>query len=174
MEVVMGLSRKREREFRRLKSNAEELMRDQREILEQASKVVRDASRQAANFAREEVRPAVSSGISATRSAAHGTREKLVEDVFPAVSSALSSALAVLEVAKNPQVRAAIARVSKGGNALSAKAGIVPAKPTSGPGRYILIGLGLVAFAGVAYAAWQTLRADDSLWVEDDPEPTDG
>ena len=24
--------------------------------------------------------------------------------------------------------------------------------------------------AGVAYAAWQTLRADDSLWVEDEPE----
>ena len=26
-----------------------------------------------------------------------------------------------------------------------------------------------IAAAGVAYAAWQTLRADDELWVADDP-----
>ena len=26
---------------------------------------------------------------------------------------------------------------------------------------------GVVAFAGIAYAAWQTLRADDDLWIED-------
>jgi hypothetical protein len=172
MEVVMQLSRKRERELKRLKSNAEYLLRDQREVLEHASKVVRDASRQAANFAREEVRPAMASGLSATRSAAHGTRERLMDDVFPAVSSALGSALAVLEVAKNPQVRAAIARVSKGANSVGARAGIVETR-SSGPGRYILIGVGLVAFAGIAYAAWQTLRADDSLWVEDDPESAD-
>jgi 2-keto-3-deoxy-L-rhamnonate aldolase RhmA len=87
------------------------------------------------------------------------------------VSSALASALAVLEAAKNPEVRAAFARVSKGTRSLGEKAGIVPEK-SPGPGRYILIGIGVVAFAGVAYAAWQTLRADDSLWIEDDPEPT--
>ena len=38
---------------------------------------------------------------------------------------------------------------------------------SAGPGRYILIGLGVVAVAGIAYAAWQTLRADDDLWIED-------
>ena len=27
---------------------------------------------------------------------------------------------------------------------------------------------GVVAVAGVAYAAWQTLRADDELWVSDE------
>ena len=41
---------------------------------------------------------------------------------------------------------------------------------SSGPGRYILIGIGLVAVAGLAYAAWQTLRADAELWVSDEPE----
>jgi hypothetical protein len=166
----MGLSRKRERELRRLKSDTEELLRNQREVLEHASQVVKDARRQAANFTREEVAPRVRDGLSATRSAARSGRDKLVDDVFPSVSSALGSALAVLDVAKNPEVRAAIARVTKGTKAIGTKAGIVPEK-SAGPGRYILMGIGLVAIAGVAYAAWQTLRADDSLWIEDDPDP---
>jgi ElaB/YqjD/DUF883 family membrane-anchored ribosome-binding protein len=70
MEVVMRMSRKREREFKRLKSDTEELLRNQREVLEHASHVVRDASRQAANFTREEVNPRIREGLSATRSAA--------------------------------------------------------------------------------------------------------
>ena len=37
----------------------------------------------------------------------------------------------------------------------------------------ILLGVGIVA--GIAYAVWQTLRADDDLWVADeDPETTSG
>jgi hypothetical protein len=146
--------------------------------------VIRDARRQAANYAREEVsprvrdayedriRPVVNSGVAGARSAVHSTREKLVDDVFPAVSSALSSALAVLEVAKNPQVRDALARVTKAGTAAGTKLGLVEEKK-SGPGRYILIGLGVVAAVGVAYAAWQTLRADDDLWIDDEPESTE-
>jgi hypothetical protein len=42
-----------------------------------------------------------------------------------------------------------------------------PPKKGPGPGTFILIGLGVVAVAGVAYAAWQTLRADENLWIED-------
>lgn len=41
-----------------------------------------------------------------------------------------------------------------------------PAKKSSG--AYVLMVLGGVALAGVAYAVWQTLRADEDLWVEDD------
>ncbi len=44
-------------------------------------------------------------------------------------------------------------------------------QPKPGPGRYILIGIGVVAAIGVAYAAWQTLRADDELWVDDEATP---
>ena len=29
--------------------------------------------------------------------------------------------------------------------------------------------LGVAAALGILYAAWQTLRADDELWVADDP-----
>ncbi|MDP1788823.1 MAG: hypothetical protein Q8K56_00705 [Rhodoglobus sp.] len=120
----------------------------------------------------DRIRPVVNSGVAGARSAVHSTREKLVDDVLPAVSSALSSALAVLEVAKNPQVRDALARVTKAGTAAGAKLGLVEQKK-SGPGRYILIGLGVVAAAGIVYAAWQTLRADDDLWIDDEPETTE-
>ena len=43
-----------------------------------------------------------------------------------------------------------------------------PAK--KGAGAYLLMVLGAVAVAGVAYAVWQTLRADEDLWVEEDDE----
>jgi len=175
----MGLSRKRQREFTKLKKQAEDLVQDQREVLDHATRVVRDASRQAANFAREEVtptvkhayedrvRPAVSGGISATRNAATHTRDKFVDDVVPAVTSALASALAVIEAAKSEQVREIVGKVSKTANQVGVKTGLVKQK-SSGPGKYILIGIGVVAVAGIAYAAWQTLRADDDLWIDDE------
>jgi len=178
----MGLSRKRQREFTKLKRQAEELVHDQRDVLEHATKVVRDASRQAANYAREDVAPrvkdtyegrivpAVNSGVSATRHVASSTRDKIVDDVLPAMTSALGSALAVIEAAKNPHVREALGRATKSAaktaNDIGVKTGLV--KQKSGPGKYILIGIGVVAFAGIAYAAWQTLRADDDLWIDDE------
>ncbi len=78
--------------------------------------------------------------------------------------------MAIIEAAKNPAVRDALARASKGARSVGVKAGVVEAPKSVGPARYIFIGVALVAAAGVAYAAWQTLRADDSLWIEDEPE----
>lgn len=177
----MGLSRKRQRELNRLKRGASELWEDQKEVLEHASKVVRDARRQLANVSREEVaprvrdlyesrvRPGFESGLEAGRGFAESARHKVSKDVIPAVSSALATALAALEVAKSPQVRQALGRVTR-----STSKAVAPAKPSTGPGRYILMGIGLVAVAGIAYAAWQTLRADDELWVSDEPEAAAG
>lgn len=172
----MGLSRKRQKELKRLKRSAEELWDEQRDAIEHASAVLRDARRQAANYAREEVgprvrdtyedrlRPVVRDGLRASRSAASWGRERLSEDVFPAISGAVGSALAMLEAAKDPRVRDVVRKVSKAGQ----RAGLVkPPATSAGPGRYILVGLGVVAFVGIAYAAWQTLRADDDLWIED-------
>jgi hypothetical protein len=171
----MGLSRKRQRELKRLKRSAEELWDEQREAIEHASEVLRDARRQAANFAREEVgprvrdtyedrvRPAVRDGIRAGRQAASRGGERLRDDVVPAITGALGSALAMLEAAKDPRVRDVVRKVSRAGE----RAGVVTPPKSAGPGRYILIGLGVVAAAGIAYAAWQTLRADDDLWIED-------
>ncbi|MBX3100789.1 MAG: hypothetical protein KF761_14580 [Salinibacterium sp.] len=179
----MALSRKRQKELNRLKGQAENLWEDQKELLDHASRVVRDASRQAAQYAREEVspriretfedsvRPAVNSGLRNARSAAESGRERVLNDVLPAMTSALGTALAAIEVAKNRQVRDAIGRATRIGTDLGTRVGIVKPKPApAGAGRYILIGIGVVAFAAVAYAAWQTLRADDDLWIDDESE----
>ena len=37
---------------------------------------------------------------------------------------------------------------------------------------FLLIGLGVVALGGLVFAAVQTLRADDELWVADDDADT--
>ncbi len=177
----MELSRKRRKELARLKRGASELWDDQKDVLDQATKVVREARRQLAKVSREEVaprvrdvyetrvRPGVESGLDAGRQFAGSAREKVTKDVLPAVSSALGTALAALEVVRNPQVREILGRVGK-----SASKAVTPARATPGAARYILIGVGLVAAAGFAYAAWQTLRADDELWVSDEPESAAG
>ena len=170
----MAHSRKRQHELDRLKGQAGDLWEDQKDVLERANRVLRAASRHARDEVSgrgrdafdSRVRPAVASGIATGR-------ERLVDDVFPAVSSAIGSALAILEAAKNPDVRAALGRATSAGRAAASRTGLVKAKSTPGPGRYILIGVGLVAAAGIAYAAWQTLRADDDLWI-DDEELTEG
>jgi hypothetical protein len=46
--------------------------------------------------------------------------------------------------------------------------GRAPEPPKKGAGSYLLMVVGAVALAGIAYAVWQTLRADEDLWVEDD------
>jgi len=213
----MGLTRKRKRELIRLKEHAEDLWGDQKEVLEHATQVVREASRQAGNYAREEVtprvrdtldhnvKPAVATGIATAKSAVTSTRGKITDEVVPAVTTALGTALASIEAAKDERLREALktihaagdtvskqvshasdtvgknvskagakvtgkaAKVSTKATKLAQKAGIVKKSP--GPGRYILIGVIVVAIAGIAYAAWQTLRADDDLWIDEDETP---
>jgi hypothetical protein len=215
MEGFMGLTRKRQRELTRLKEHAEDLWGDQKEVLEHASQVVREARRQAANYAREEVtprvresldqtvKPAVATSVAATKTAVTTTKDRITEDFVPAVTSALGSALAVLEVAKDEKLRDAFKTVADAGEkvghkvsdaksvvtksatkvgleaakagAKAAAAGVKAGKKapvvqqkSAGPGRYILIGVIVVAIAGIVYAAWQTLRADDDLWIDED------
>lgn len=50
-----------------------------------------------------------------------------------------------------------------------AKAATAPQK-SSNPVVFILMAIGALALAAISYAAWQTLRADDDLWVEEDAE----
>ena len=174
----MELSRKRKKELKKLRAAAYEIVENQRELLGQASNVARQAGHHAADIGRENVAPAVrdvyeNRFVPGVNSVADTARDKLSHDVVPAISSALASAIAVLEVAKDPRVRDALKRANSAGTDLGKKVGIVPSKPTPGPGRYILIGIGVVAAVGVAYAAWQTLRADDELWVADEDDTTE-
>ncbi|WP_165066290.1 DNA helicase [Marisediminicola senii] len=204
----MALSRKHKKEIKRLKSTASDLWDEQRDVFGHASSVVKEAGRQIGNVSREEVVPrvsgayndrlvpVVSSGYKATRNAVDGAQHKIVHDVIPGVSSSLASALATLEVSKDPRVREAVKQVhlasdkvgksAKGAyadvskkavktyNTVGTRVGFVkPPKRGLGFGGYALIALGVVAVAGIAYAAWQTLRADDELWVLDEAEDGD-
>jgi hypothetical protein len=169
----MELSRKRRREFKKLRGNASQLWDEQRDVLDRATKVLGDARRQLANVGREEIAPrvrdtvehrmlpSVAAGVVTTKQAARTARDKIMDGVMPAVSSAFGSALTLAEIAKDARVREAINRVRKDK--------LVPEK-SSGPGRFILMAVGFVAVAGIAYAAWQTLRSDDDLWVGDEAE----
>ncbi len=179
----MALSRKRQNELNKLKRSAEELWDEQREALEHASAVLKDARRQAANYAREEVGPraretyesrllpAVASGVAASRHAASRAGERFSDDVLPALSGAIGSALAMIDVAKDPRIRAILKQASAAATNAGRQTHIIEPAKKSGPGKYILVALGAVAVVGVAYAAWQTLRADDDLWIEDLGDP---
>ena len=180
----MELSRKRQREMKKLRREAEGVWDEQREVLEHAASILRDASRQAARVARDDVAPqmrktyekkvvpTVEAGVDSVKHAASATRDRFVDDVIPAVTGAIGSAIAVLDVARDKRIRDALRHVSSTGRDLATRAGqkvgLIEVKPQRGPGTYILIGLGVVATAAIAYAAWQTLRADDDLWVEED------
>jgi hypothetical protein len=49
------------------------------------------------------------------------------------------------------------------------KAPAVPDK-SSNPFVYVLMAVGAIALAAISYAAWQTLRPDDDLWVEEEDD----
>jgi hypothetical protein len=173
----MEMSRKRRRGLKRLRGNASDLWEDQREVLDRATKVLAEARRQLVSVGREEVvprvrdtavnrvLPSVATGIVTTKHAARTAREKLTDDIIPGIAGAFGSALTMAELAKDPRVRDALDRVRKGK--------VVEQQRSFGPGRFILMTVGVVALAGVAYAAWQTLRSDDDLWVGDEADGFD-
>lgn len=168
----MALSRKRQKELRRLKRSADELWQEQREAIDHASRVLREARRQAGNYAREEVGPRVRSTYDdRVRPAVASARRSINHDVLPAVSGAVGSALAMLEVSRDPRVREVVRRARTVPERIPARLGKVTplpvAKKKTPVGRYVALGIGAIAVAGVLYAAWQTLRADDDLWIED-------
>ncbi len=173
----MTLSRTRQKELKKLKRSANDLWEQQRDALYQANQVLREATRQANALAREEVapraagvytdhvQPAVATGIAGARSAGSAVKERVVGDVLPALSGAVGSAIAVIDAVRDPRVREVVRSAATSGSRVVK---IAPAPRRGlGPGGFILIGLGVVAVAGVAYAAWQTLRADEDLWIED-------
>jgi hypothetical protein len=120
----MELDRKTQRELNRLSKEAHRLWDEQREVLDHARDVAREASRQAGDIAKREVLPR-----------AQQTYRGTVEPVL----------------ARIPWKK------------------VAPQKSTN-PLVYVLMAFGAIALAAMSYAAWQTLRADDDLWVEEDPE----
>jgi len=123
----MALSRKRQKELKKLKRSADELWDQQRDALDQASHVLREATRQANALAREEVaprvagvytdhvQPVVATGIAGARTAGSAVKEKVVGDVLPALTGAVGSAIAVIEAVRDPRVREVVRSAARSG-----------------------------------------------------------
>lgn len=188
----MGLSRKRKKELRKLQDQATKLWESQQVLVTEAASVAREAGRQLGNYNREHLTPAVNANYQryAAPYVDQGvqTAQKVFNDrLVPAAGTVIGSALSVWDAASDARAKmAAGRRISpadldaiakntkkngkKAARELSARlADATPSRRGMGAGGIIAIVFGIAAAIGVAYAAWQTLRADDELWVADDP-----
>ena len=182
----MSLSRKRKKELQKLQKQANSLWESQQVLVGEAASVAREAGRQLGHFGREQVKPQVQA-----RYATATTKGKQVvnDTLIPAAGAVVGSAMSVWDAAHDTRDRFAKGRglelpdskvyakkadkysrdASKYLAAKFGKAAPVKKKQGMGAGGVIAIILGVAAAVGVLYAAWQTLRADDELWVADDP-----
>jgi hypothetical protein len=179
----MSLTRKRQKELKRLRSGAEDLWAQQQDVLANANTLAAEARKQAAYYTREEIAPRVRDGYEnyvrpAAQSAkdtagkyAGQARDRVVGDVIPAVGSAIGTALSVVDHARAARAAAFAGEFKKAGKELTKKTKAATQKSGPGAGTVIAVGLGIIAAVGLLYAVWQTFRADDELWVADE-EPT--
>jgi hypothetical protein len=141
------------------------------------------ASKVAASTAQDAVFgtvvPAVSSAAAAALTlASEASRRLKADDVAKAVSRAADTVSKATKAGHASEAKAGvkIAAAAKTAKvAGKAAKGAAAAKRSGGVGAGGTVGilLGVVAVAGIGYAVWQTLRADDDLWVADDePETT--
>ena len=187
----MSLSRKRKKELSKLQDQANKLWESQQVLVGEAGAVAREAGRQLGNYNREYIVPTVQAKYD--RYAApyvdkgmKVSKQVLNERIIPATGAVVGSALSVWDAANDTRQRltagrelnldleALAKRADKRSKGISKKlaaqlAAAAPQKKGIGAGGVIAIILGVAAAVGVLYAAWQTLRADDELWVADDP-----
>lgn len=185
----MSLSRKRKKELRKLQSQATTLWESQQVLLGQAGDVAREAGRQLGNYNREQVVPTVQHTYEKyaapyVNQGVQTSKKVYNKNIVPAAGAVIGSALSVWDAASEKRSDLAagrgfgsldLAAIQKNAEKYGKKASkhlvvnAAPAKKGIGAGGVIAIILGVAAAAGVLYAAWQTLRADDELWVADDP-----
>jgi hypothetical protein len=169
VSTSLSLSKKRQKELDRLKTEAQRLLAHQQEVLAHASTVAQEAGRQAQHLTREQLYPRVREGYSHyVAPAAEKAGDVMNHTVVPALGSALGTAMSIADVANDARVKAAVKRLKETGSKVAGKAPVQ--KKKSGIGAYIGIAVGVAALAGVAYAVWQTFRTDDELWVAEDSE----
>ena len=165
----MSLSRKRKKELVKLQKQAGNLWEAQQVLVGEAATVAREASRQLGNYGREQVKPQVQAGYDRYAAPYVDKGKKVVNGtIIPAAGAVVGSAMSVWDAANEQRSRLADGR----GLSLPSswgKPAPAPVKKGIGAGGVIAIILGVAAAVGVLYAAWQTLRADDELWVADDP-----
>ena len=191
-EGTVSVSRKRKKELRKLQNQANQLWEAQQVLVGEAASVAREASKQLGHFGREQVKPQVQAGYQQYAApyvdrGVQASKQVLERNIVPAAGAVVGSALSVWDAANDTRARLAsgkglsmpdAAKYSKkmdkytkeATKAMSAKlAGRTPQRQGMGAGGVIALILGVAAALGVLYAAWQTLRADDELWVADDP-----
>lgn len=161
----MNLNRKRKKELRKLQDDAGQLWEAQQVLVGHAADVAREAGRQLGNFNREQVVPAVQDTYNrrvaptVDRGVKIG-RHVVDQKVVPIVGGVVGTALSAWDVANNKR------------QGLMHSIAPAPKKKSMGIGSVVAIVLGAAAAIGVVVAAWQALRADDELWVADDPLST--
>lgn len=168
--MSLELTRKRAKEIKKLRKKADKLWAEQRVVSNHASEIARQARDQARAYGNESLLPAaeraVHRGVDAGRDGLSKATKGWNKTVVPAIASGLGSFAAMAQVAKDDRVKDAISNVRR----YATVPEVAPAKShRNGPNavQWILIGVGAVAVASAAYAAWQTLRADDDLWIPD-------
>ncbi|MFD5224055.1 DNA helicase [Microbacterium sp. NPDC058342] len=159
----MNLSRKRKKELRKLQNDAGQLWEAQQVLVGHATDIAREAGRQLGHFNREQVVPVVQDTynrrVAPTVDRGLKIGKHVVDDkVVPIVGGVVGTALSAWDVA-NAKRHGLVHRPA-------------PKKKGLGVGSVIAIVLGAAAAIGVVAAAWQALRADDELWVADDPLST--
>lgn len=166
----MKLSRKRRRELRRLRNEAQELLDQQRVVLGHAGDVLHEAGRQARRLSDEHlaprvdetlenVRPVVDRGVATARRAADNVRRFST----PLVASALARTIRTLDELDNP----AAAKQVRG---FGERSGLLKPEKKKRVGGVIAVVLGVAAALGAGYAIWQAFRTDDELWVAPESE----
>lgn len=158
----MNLNRKRRKELRKLQEDAGQLWEAQQVLVGHAADVAREAGRQLGNFNREQVLPVVQDTynrrVAPTVDRGVKIGKRVVDDrVVPIVGGVVGTALSAWDVANNKR------------QSLMGTVAPAPRKKSVGLGSVVAIVLGAAAAIGVVVAAWQALRADDELWVADDP-----
>lgn len=176
----MSISRKTQKDLKKLKKEAAALWKHQQEVLAHASKVAEGAKKKLAKASKaeiqpriddalEKVKPTIDSSVDYARASAHSAKETLKRTVLPAIGATAASAVTLFEMAKNPVIRRSILQGKIDGNKLRAIAQ-PPQKKKRGFFGKLLMVIGIIAVAGTAYATWQALRADDDLWIDTDEE----
>lgn len=162
--MSLSPSKKQKKELKKLQKSAAELWEKQQVVAGQAREVAREATRQASRFGRETVVPSAQSKY-------HEVVDPYVDIARPYVDRGYKVSKKAVDTRVVPAVGSFVGRVAGAVDAARAATGhpVEPPKKKRRVGPVIAVVLGIAAAAGIVFAAWQTLRADDELWVADDP-----
>ncbi len=165
----MSLSRKRKRELRKLKAHANEVLQDQKVVLDRARDVLIEASGQAKELSDEYVAPRVSEAYASVRpvvdrgvTRARQGVQRLTQSTAPAVTAALVKAIRSLETLEDPRAQPTAQRLRHYGQ----RAGLSLPKSPKRRGATVAAALVVAAAAvGIGYGLWRTLQSEDELWI---------